>query len=214
MNKTMPARKWYRRILVLFAVLVPSQILHAAPVPIDTLSVDTASLTIAITGDGTSSFSGPVVPPAIVTMGMYQDPIISGTGWKIYSTAAYGKPAPSGTVDGMTGSINVDFSSLRGQASLTIFGSPTLLDVPLWPLTTPPSGGTYNSGSGAFTLDWSNSFSVTVNGFPPVTGTATVSLAGKVTPVPAPAAVWLFGSGLLGLLGFFQRRKSEAARNP
>lgn len=30
-----------------------------------------------------------------------------------------------------------------------------------------------------------------------------------ITPVPAPAAVWLFGSGLAGLLGVARRRKSS-----
>jgi len=198
--------KW-RNLFTLLSILAPFQALHAAPVPIDTLSVDTVSLTIAITGDGTYNFAGPVVPPAVVTMGTYQDPIVGGTNWKIYSTGTYGKPAPSGTVDGAVGGINVDFSSLRGQASVTILGSPYVLDVPLWPLTTPPAGGTYNQGTNAFTLNWSNSFSVMVNGYLPVSGTASVSLAGSVTPVPLPAAVLLFGSGLLGLVGVACRKK-------
>lgn len=199
------ALKW-RNVFALFFILAPFQALHAASVPIDTLSVDTVSLTIAITGDGTYNFSGPVIPPAVVTMGTYQDPIVGGTGWKIYSTGAYGKPAPTGAVDGAVGSIDVDFSSLRGQASVTILGSPYVLDIPLWPLTTPPAGGTYNAGTNAFTLNWSNNFSVMVNGYLPVSGTASVSLAGSVTPVPLPAAVWLFGSGLLSLVGFARRK--------
>lgn len=196
-----------RNILVLLIVLAPYDSLHAASVPIDTLAVDTVGLTIAITNDGTYGFSGPVIPPAVVTMGAYQDPIVDGTIWKIYTTAAFGKPAPSGTVDGATGSIDVDFSSLRAQVSVTILGIPRLLDVPLWPLINPPSGGTYDSGTNAFTLDWSNSFSVLVDGFLPVSGTATVSLAGIATPVPVPAAVWLFGSGLLGLVSVARRKK-------
>jgi hypothetical protein len=198
---------WWPNLLALLFILAPFQTLHAASVPIDTLAINTVSLTIAITGDGTYNFSGPVVPPAVVTMGAYQDPIVGATDWKIYSTGAFGKPAPSGTVDGALGGIDVDFSSLRGQASVTILGTPHVLDVPLWPLTTTPSGGTYDSGTNAFTLNWSNNFSVIVDGFLPVSGTATVSLAGNVTPVPLPAAVWLFGSGLLGLMGIARRRK-------
>ena len=31
------------------------------------------------------------------------------------------------------------------------------------------------------------------------------------TPVPVPAAVWLFGSGLIGLVGVARRKKSIAA---
>ncbi|TKB92070.1 MAG: VPLPA-CTERM sorting domain-containing protein, partial [Nitrospira sp.] len=31
-----------------------------------------------------------------------------------------------------------------------------------------------------------------------------------ITPVPLPAAVWLFGSGLAGLLGVMRRRQSAA----
>ncbi len=31
---------------------------------------------------------------------------------------------------------------------------------------------------------------------------------GNISPVPAPAAVWLFGTGLIGLVGFAKRRKA------
>jgi len=34
-----------------------------------------------------------------------------------------------------------------------------------------------------------------------------IHLEGTVSAVPVPAAVWLFGSGLLGLLGFMRRRR-------
>lgn len=196
-----------RNILALLFVLAPFQSPQAASVPIVSLAVDTVGLTIFITGDGTYNFSGPIVPPAVVTMGAYQDPIVGGTDWKVYTTGAFGKPAPSGTVDGAAGGIDVDFSSLRAQASVTILGNPYVLDVPLWPLTTPPSGGTYDSGTNAYTLNWSNSFNVVVGGYLPISGTAQVSLAGSVTPVPVPAAVWLFGSGLLGLAGIARRKK-------
>jgi hypothetical protein len=50
-----------------------------------------------------------------------------------------------------------------------------------------------------------------------ILGSATLSSAGTLTitgnPVPLPAAVWLFGSGVLGLIGVSRRRKAavEAA---
>ena len=38
----------------------------------------------------------------------------------------------------------------------------------------------------------------------------TLHLEGSVVPIPIPAAVWLFGSGLLGLVGVARRRKLAA----
>lgn len=38
-------------------------------------------------------------------------------------------------------------------------------------------------------------------------GGATLALAGSIAAVPVPAAVWLFGSGLLGLAGVARRRR-------
>lgn len=37
---------------------------------------------------------------------------------------------------------------------------------------------------------------------------AAVRITGDVSPVPIPAAVWLFGSGLIGLAGFAHRKKA------
>lgn len=51
-----------------------------------------------------------------------------------------------------------------------------------------------------------------INGIPMVDGpfpahNANFNLHGTLTPVPVPAAVWLFGSGLLGLVGIARRKK-------
>lgn len=35
----------------------------------------------------------------------------------------------------------------------------------------------------------------------------TLHLVGSYTPVPVPAAAWLFASGLAGLLGMTQRKR-------
>ena len=42
-------------------------------------------------------------------------------------------------------------------------------------------------------------------------GTLTINGNGGGAPVPLPAAVWLFGSGLMGLVGVSRRRKAAAA---
>jgi hypothetical protein len=49
-----------------------------------------------------------------------------------------------------------------------------------------------------------------VNGVDLLEGTVLIDdlYLGVVSPVPVPAAVWLFGSGLLGLVGVARRRKS------
>ena len=52
----------------------------------------------------------------------------------------------------------------------------------------------YSSYS-ATQIDWSSTYS-------------TAGLAYELTPVPVPAAMWLFGSGFLGLVGVARRKKS------
>jgi hypothetical protein len=193
--------------------LAPAGVSHAATVAIDSLLINYASLNIAITNGGTllpvgsKTISGPVAPPVQIVMGTYQNPIVQvGSGFlgaKIYSTGAYGMPAPSGGVDTTANTISVDFSSLRGYAHIGLYS----LDMALPLITKPPSSGTYNPGTGAYALTWSNPFSLLVAG-QTISGSATVSLSGTATLVPVPAAIWLLGSGLLGLAGVARRRKA------
>lgn len=44
--------------------------------------------------------------------------------------------------------------------------------------------------------------------FPGFNAAFNLTAAGLVTPIPVPAAVWLFGTGLLGLVGVARRRKA------
>ena len=59
-------------------------------------------------------------------------------------------------------------------------------------------------------LPLSHSFFVYIESVNGVTQAAGIGLPGTltVTPVPVPAAAWLFGSGLLGLIGVARRKKA------
>ena len=196
----------------------------ASSVNISSMLVTNASVNISYSstyGSGSYSFSGPVVPPADILMGQYQPSIYTAsitsgaTGTAtIYSTGTYGSLPPSGTVDlssGATNPVKVDFSSFRLNVNVT---SPVTLsfDAPAWPVTTPNSSSTFNALTDAYTLGWNNSFTnlnATVGGNPvSINGSVQVTLSGTLQPVPVPAALWLFGSGLIGLAAFACRRRS------
>lgn len=88
------------------------------------------------------------------------------------------------------------------------FGTETLL------------GDVSDNVAGGFSLDAINGQAWIASGVPySLTLFATMtlgagqmgSLDASLTEVPVPAAVWLFGSGLLGLLGFSSRKKTGIA---
>jgi hypothetical protein len=113
---------------------------------------------------------------------------------------------PSGTVNGS--SISVDLSSLFAQITgpLVPNGSAFLnIGNQLPSLAT----GTYDQGTGAFEISWLHLYN---NAAPsPFLGGAVLSLNGStVAPIPLPASVLLFGTGLLGLP--FVRKKMQGAR--
>ncbi len=189
---------------------------QAAPVAIDSLTVETVSLTVTINGGSSYSWGGTLDTPILIEMGVYQDPIVEwGTPGtdpyaKIYSTGIYGAPPPNGTVDFAAGTIDVDFSSIYADVELLLYSFTVGPLGNLSGTSTPPD---------AYALDWGGNWSVRVtpsggmSGFMQgsfsgldISGTVTIEIAGTVTPVPLPAAVWLFASGLLGLVGVARRR--------
>jgi len=189
----------------------------AAVVGIEKLSVEKATVSLDY-GLDTISDSGAVEPPAVIQMGTFQDPIWTyqpaGTiEAKVYSTGVPGEE-PNGTVDTVAGTLDVDLSSLRGSIDL---GDATL-DFALWPITTPATSSSYDPLSQSFTLSWSGTVeydltTVLFGNETTTSGTATLdlTLGGTVTPVPAPAAVWLFGAGLAGIASLVRRRRVPAA---
>ena len=74
--------------------------------------------------------------------------------------------------------------------------NPDLLDVPVAMLALVPSGAT-----------GSNGYVECYNCGPLRLGVAGAYLS-ATSPIPVPAAVWLFGTALLGLVGYSRRRKS------
>lgn len=67
-----------------------------------------------------------------------------------------------------------------------------------------------NAGSGIQTTSFQFPISTSLTDlFSGNNGTTTnTSFSGSITAVPIPAAVWLFGSGLLGLVGIARRKKA------
>ena len=211
---------------------VVSGISNAATIGIESLSL--GSLDVEITYNGTTTTFGSTAPFDIL-MNANQDPIVdmvSGDSTvTLFSTGALGDPAPSGIVDDMLGTINVDLSAIKANFALasTTFGGGgrggggststtyTYLDnVAIWNGTTVVSTNTYDPLTDIFQLVWSTELSSTTvitlcmgcggGTTPPDTVSGDLIGTANLSAVPVPAAVWLFGSGLIGLAGIARRR--------
>ena len=212
------------RLLLAAVLLGPLTSIHAALIDVSSLSVDTVSANINISGIVNTGATTSIIPPAEIIMGSYQNPLLplsstfSGgtfTG-SIYTTNAFGAPAPSATVNTMMNEFDsVDLSSMRISGMLdlgTLLGSYSF-DTELWPLTTTPSSSFYDQNTGDFSITWAFNDSIMYDITTPF-GSSSSSLAtafdltisGTASVVPVPAAVWLFASGLIGLAGVMRRR--------
>jgi len=121
-----------------------------------------------------------------------------------------GGPIPSGTVDDVAGTISVDMSSFF--LYLTTSPGPTQFyttDADQGGIAT----GSWNPATYAYSMSWTATAAGTLldSTLAPLTGyQATYVLAGVANPVPVPATVWLFGSGLMGLAAIVRRKKEQA----
>ena len=101
--------------------------------------------------------------------------------------------------DNMDGSWNAEFFDVNNNpgGSITLSGNKNFTLGITW-----DGGTTYYSDSNYALVSAPDDYRIVFQG-PQVVGR---TLAIDVAPIPVPAAVWLFGSGLLGLVGFARRR--------
>jgi len=173
---------------------------NAAVVDVSKLYVDSISATfntsVTFPVTNTTIFS----PPGVWVMGEYHGVIandsVSGINYTVESTGAYGAPPSSGTVDTTLGTIDLVLSDLHMTISGLFSG-----ETDLWNSSTSSiDANSYDPATGAFVYGWSDSASVQYSVLT-IPVDYSIEIAGTASPVPLPAAVWLFGSGLAGLIG-------------
>jgi hypothetical protein len=105
-------------------------------------------------------------------------------------------PPPSGTTTGSTIQVNLNalFASISGpliNGGLNIGNQVPAL-----------ATGTFNEQSGAFHIAWDHVYNLPGD----FVGIGNFSLQGNANPIPLPAAVWLFGTGVIAVAGAGWRR--------
>lgn len=116
-----------------------------------------------------------------------------------------GGPVPSGTLDDIASTITMDLSSLFGTWANGDYITGTGRNDGI---TSAMAAGTWNPITNAYALYW-DSRTIGPSCAAPNGCVSHWILEGTASPVPVPAALWLFGSGLLGLIGVQWRQKSK-----
>ena len=127
-------------------------------------------------------------------------------------TFAFGLFGPVAIYTAETDGVNSGFAAVSGDLT----GTTLTLDLSSWTAywngtsfnqgDATPTITSYNPTTGAFQADWS---ALVVGGaFDGQTGVWSMTGTTDVAAVPVPAAAWLMGSGLLGLVGVARRKKA------
>jgi hypothetical protein len=167
--------------------------------------------------------AGPVTANGQIVMNQFQsppavfDPItISHLTFSIFtgSGGTLNLPAPTAQTSGAT--MTADLQSLF--AGVTSTGWSGLLTSPSTPLTASlniggSATGSFNDITNAFDISWTHQFNripFLTSGTFSLQGTAQVGGV-QASPVPLPGAVFLFGSGLIGLAGLIRRMMNSSS---
>jgi two-component system response regulator RegX3 len=203
--------------LTMSALLLGTGLFHAGPAQAAIVTqLDITGGSISLNFGILGSVSGNFTQIGQLVMGQYQPlphivpPVtVGGHTFSIFTSNQPfpgnpgGAPVPTGTTSGST--MTVDLRSLFAGVTGPLLNSTLNIGE--------PTTGSFNAVTNAFDIGWTQPF--TGLGVPFLTsgnfslhGTAQVAAA----PVPLPAAVLLFGSGLCGMVGMVVRRQGPFKR--
>ncbi len=169
------------------------------------IPIDVSSGGFHLTWDSVLSLdSTPVYSTAMVTGGMTDDPLFS----QIVLNDALGNQT---TVPTDAVSLDVEFTGCPLVGACNTLSDTFDIITNLFFTVDPAFTGTATAALGLdiFAPDWFDGIPA-VLATQPTYGTATIDVT-ATSAVPVPAAVWLFGSGLLGMAGVARRRGKIAA---
>lgn len=182
---------------------------NAAIVDVNKLHIDSMTVSVSTILGFNQTETVIFSQPSVWNLGVYQGVITNfnaGTiNLLVESTSAYGALPGSGEVDTTLGTIDLNLSDLHMTATGSLTG-----DFNLWNATTSAiDSNSYDDISGEFIYGWSDTATLGLTGTI-FTGPVdySIQLVGKASVVPVPPSIWLFGSGLLGLIGVARRKKS------